>query len=238
MRIVVAAALALGLLSTLAGPARTAAVKLGDRDDSIRHVSAGLQALADDLRAMPPLKTTGGEGQVRRALVIGIDEYDELTDLNKAIGDADSFEATLKNLGFVVTIRQNIDARAFDDAIDEFVESLNPGDVAFFFFSGHGVSHEQRNFLLPADMPTLDGVRESRLERYAIDAQDLVDRIYARGVEIALVVLDACRDNPFPPDADMRAMRSFGGLQRMTPQKGAFVIYSAGVGQKALDRLG
>ncbi len=235
-RRVATAAIAVVWLAAGVQFAAAAAVKIADPEKYAR--AAGLEAVVNDLRQMAPLATKSADGQKRRALVIGINEYEELTDLNKAIGDADSLEATLKDLGFVVTVKDNIDARAFDDVLDAFVESLDKGDMAFFFFSGHGVSLEQRNFLLPADMPALDAVRESRLDRYAVDAQELVDRIYERGVEIALVVLDACRDNPFPPDADTRTMRSYGGLQRMTPQKGAFVIYSAGVGQKALDRLG
>lgn len=224
------------MATALRAPSFAAAIKLGDREEN-KQISE-MEALVADLRQMPPLQTSKTKGQSRRALVIGIDDYEELTDLNKAVGDADSLETTLADLGFSVTVKNNIPAREFDDAIDEFVASLKRGDVAFFFFSGHGVSYEQRNFLLPADMPALDAVRESRLDRYAVDAQDLVDRIYDKGVEIALVVLDACRDNPFPPDPDTRSMRAYGGLQRMTPQKGAFVIYSAGVGQKALDRLG
>jgi uncharacterized caspase-like protein len=221
------------------GPAYAAVVRLDDIPRVDRPArAADIAAVVEELRAMPPLRTAAAKGQARRALVIGVNDYAELTDLNKAEGDARSIEATLKDLGFQVTVKHDVTARDFDDAVDEFVASLKRGDVAFFFFAGHGVSYEQRNFLLPADMPALDAVRESRLERYAVDAQDLVDRIYGRGVEIAFIVLDACRDNPFPPDADTRAVRAYGGLARMTPQKGTFVLYSACIGQKALDRLG
>jgi uncharacterized caspase-like protein len=200
--------------------------------------SADIAAVVDRLRSMAPLRTGQAKGQARRALVIGIDDYEELTDLNKAEGDAVALRATLVDLGFDVVLERNVPVRAFDAAVQAFVRSLKRGDVAFFFFAGHGISLDQRNFLLPADMPALEGMDEIGLERYAVDAQKLVDRIYARGVEIAFVVLDACRDNPFPPEADTRSVKGFGGLARMTPQKGAFVLYSAGVGQKALDRLG
>lgn len=227
------------LLAILAVPAPAAiVVDDGEIRADVARRAADIAAIVEDLRAMPPLGQAAAKGQRRRALVIGNNDYEELADLNKAEGDAVSLQATLEELGFTVTLKRNISARDFDDAVDEFVDGLERGDVAFFFFAGHGVSYQQRNFLLPADMPALDAVRESRLERYAVDAQDLVDRIYGRGVEIAFVVLDACRDNPFPPDPDTRAVRAYGGLARMTPQKGAFVLYSAGIGQKALDRLG
>lgn len=238
-RIGAMALMAVAIAICAVGQSQAAIVKQSDyeREQAAKRV-AEMEALVEDLRQMPALNTGRAKGQARHALVIGIDDYEELVDLNKAVGDADSLQRTLEELGFAVTVKNNIAAREFDDAIDEFLAGLKRGDVAFFFFSGHGVSYEQRNFLLPADMPALDALRESRLDRYAIDTQDLVDRIYERGVEIALVVLDACRDNPFPPDPDTRSVRAYGGLQRMTPQKGAFVIYSAGVGQKALDRLG
>ncbi len=227
------------LLMVQAVPASAAiVVDDGEIRADVARRAADIAAIVEDLRAMPSLGQAAAKGQRRRALVIGNNDYEELTDLNKAEGDAVSLQATLEELGFTVTLKRNISARDFDDAVDEFVDGLERGDVAFFFFAGHGVSYQQRNFLLPADMPALDAVRESRLERYAVDAQDLVDRIYSRGVEIAFVVLDACRDNPFPPDPDTRAVRAYGGLARMTPQKGAFVLYSAGIGQKALDRLG
>lgn len=227
------------LLMVLALPA-SAAIVIDDGEirAEVARRAADIAAVVEDLRAMPSLAQAAAKGQRRRALVIGNNDYAELADLNKAVGDAVSLQATLEELGFSVTLKRNISARDFDDAVDEFVDGLERGDVAFFFFAGHGVSYQQRNFLLPADMPALEAVRESRLERYAVDAQDLVDRIYGRGVEIAFVVLDACRDNPFPPDPDTRAVRAYGGLARMTPQKGAFVLYSAGIGQKALDRLG
>lgn len=224
--------------SLIAAPAQAGLAFDGEVRADVARRADDIAAVVEDLRAMPSLKEAVSKGQRRLALVIGNNDYDELTDLNKAEGDAVSLRSTLEELGFSVTLKLNVSARDFDDAVDEFIDSLKRGDVAFFFFAGHGVSHEQRNFLLPADMPALDAVRESRLERYSVDAQDLVDRIYERGVEIAFVVLDACRDNPFPPDADTRAVRAYGGLARMTPQKGAFVLYSAGIGQKALDRLG
>lgn len=219
-------------------PAQAGLTLDGEVRPDLARRADDIAAVVEDLRAMPSLQESVSKGQRRLALVIGNNDYEQLTDLNKAEGDAVSLKSTLEELGFSVTLKLDVSAREFDDAIDGFVDSLKRGDVAFFFFAGHGVSYQQRNFLLPADMPALDAVRESRLERYSVDAQDLVDRIYERGVEIAFVVLDACRDNPFPPDPDTRSVRGYGGLARMTPQKGAFLLYSAGIGQKALDRLG
>lgn len=227
------------LLALLAAPAAMAGVAplvLGG-DGTASERAEILAALTGELAAMPALAAATSIEQRRHALVIGIDRYDELRDLNKAIGDTHSVSAALEGLGFAVTRLENVDTDAFDTALDTFYDGLGRGDVAFFFFAGHGVSFEGGNYLLPADMPALERVRASRLDRYAVDAGRIVDEIKSRGVEIAFVVLDACRDNPFPEE-DSRSARIVGGLARMTPREGAFVIYSAGIGEKALDRLG
>jgi uncharacterized caspase-like protein len=199
--------------------------------------SEALSAFAAELRSMPKLTTGRQAEQVRHALVVGIDDYEELTDLNKAVGDSSTIAETLTALGFKVTRLENLGIDAFDEALDEFYQQLAPGDIAFLFFAGHGVALDGSNYLLPADMPELRAIKASRLGRRAIDAEGIVDAIKARDVELAFVVLDACRNNPFQEDGQRGAV-PLGGLTRMMPKEGAFIIYSAGVGQTALDRLG
>jgi uncharacterized caspase-like protein len=198
---------------------------------------ADLDALTARLQAMPQLSVAASDSQRRHALVIGIDEYEGLTDLRKAVGDSKTIAGTLEGLGFAVTRLENLGIDAFDEALDGFYDSVKAGDIAFVFFAGHGVAMDGVNFLLPADMPELRSIKSSRLERYAVDAGRIVDELKERGVELAFVVLDACRNNPFPQE-DQRGAAAMAGLQRMMPKEGAFVIYSAGIGQTALDRLG
>ncbi|MBX3531859.1 MAG: caspase family protein [Rhizobiaceae bacterium] len=198
---------------------------------------ADLDALTARLQAMPQLSTAIADGQQRHALVIGIDDYEGLADLRKAVGDSKTIADTLQGLGFTVTRAENLGIDAFDETLDDFYESVRAGDIAFVFFAGHGVAMDGVNYLLPADMPELRSIKSSRLERYAVDAGRIVDELKARGAELAFVVLDACRNNPFPQD-DQRGGTAMAGLQRMMPKEGAFVIYSAGIGQTALDRLG
>lgn len=223
-------------------PAQAGVMKLGDwKPDEERRSAAqrlaDLDALAARLQAMPQLSTGASDGQKRHALVIGIDDYEGLTDLRKAVGDSVTIAATLEGLGFTVARLENLGIDAFDEALDDFYDSVKAGDIAFVFFAGHGVAMDGVNFLLPADMPELRSIKSSRLERYAVDAGRIVDELKERGAELAFVVLDACRNNPFPQD-DQRGAAAMAGLQRMMPKEGAFVIYSAGIGQTALDRLG
>jgi hypothetical protein len=221
-----------------AGPA-TAGVKILPLEEP-KSAGAGsseeIAGVIAKLRALPPLpKGTATQGH-RKALVIGNDAYEGLDRLNKAVGDARTLGATLKDLGFVVTTIENAGVERFDEALVSFYESLGEGDVALFFFSGHGVADGDNNYLLPVDMPKLTELERGKLKRNAVDASDIVAEIKGRGVRLAFIVLDACRDDPFALE-DGRSAVSAGGLARMKPTEGAFVIYSAGIRQKALDRL-
>lgn len=199
--------------------------------------SPALAAATAELARLPPLTQAPSRPQRRLALVVGVDDYAELKDLDKAVGDSRGIAEALTALGFGVTRLENVGADRFDEALDTFYDSLQEGDVAFFFFAGHGIAFDGVNFLLPADMPALDDVRASRLARAAVNAQEIMEQIRARGVETVFLVLDACRDSPFP-QPPTRGARALGGLAEMEAQDGAFVLYSAGVGEQALDALG
>jgi len=172
----------------------------------------------------------------RRAFVVGNDRYTAIPALRKAVGDAKSISGALALLGFEVTMHENLARDGFDDALDAFYGTLEEGDIAVFYYSGHGIAVEGTNYLLPVDTPEIDSDDARRIRREAVDANEVVEMLSERGVQLALVVLDACRDDPFARD-DTRGARSAAGLAPITPNKGVFVIYSAGVGEKALDRL-
>lgn len=179
---------------------------------------------------------TEGTGN-RHALVIGIDDYAHLDPLMKAENDAIAVNEALEALGFKVTLLTGLGVDAFDEALAAFYNRLSAGDTAVFFFAGHGVADGATNYLLPVDMPRLDTTENPRLARNAIDATQVLSEIRARGVELALVILDACRDDPFAIDGVRGGRPVQRGLARIEAEQGAFVIYSAGVGQTALDRL-
>lgn len=198
---------------------------------------AVLQSLYDQLAALPKISAQESAAGKRRALVIGNNDYVNIDPLTKAEGDAGTISAALTTLGFETTMLEDVDRDRFDDALDAFYTSLHEGDVAVFYFSGHGLAHEGVNYLLPVDIPMLEPDDGRKLRREAVDAAEVAAEIRNRGVELALIVLDACRDAPFEREGTKGAMR-LGGLAQMEPQRGVFVIYSAGVGQQALDRLG
>ncbi|WP_164742941.1 caspase family protein [Mesorhizobium sp. Z1-4] len=246
LRALVSAAFAIVLIAGQSDKAWAAAVLLDSKEIARREEAkqadraareAELKTLLDSLSTAPTIgSNAGSNGQKRVALVVGNNDYAELKDLDKAVGDAGTIADALEGLGFTVTMLENMNVDDFDVALSAFYESIGEGDIAFFFYAGHGIAAEGVNYLLPVDMPEIKPSEVRRVERNAIDATRIVSEITARGAQLAFVVLDACRDDPFPQH-DTRGASRLGGLARMTPDPGAFVIYSAGTGQTALDRL-
>lgn len=173
----------------------------------------------------------------RLALVIGIDAYDLLPPLEKAVGDAEAMSAKLGELGFSVRTVLNPDRRQFNEAVTELRTSLAPGDVAFVHFSGHGIEVAGRNLLLPRDMPLPRSGSDDFLIAEAIDLGDLTSRIADSDAAVRIFVIDACRNNPFAQKG-VRGLGSAGGLGPVATSRGSFILYSAGYAQTALDRLG
>lgn len=182
------------------------------------------------------LLATSVTAERRLALVVGIDNYENITSLQKANNDARAVAETLETLDFNVTTLLDPTRRAMNRAIAQFTFSIEPGDVVVFFFAGHGIGMDGRNYLLPADVPEAGPSDKLFIASESIAADQLSDAFNARGARLTFLILDACRNNPFPTDGT-RSLGATRGLMRMDPAEGTFVLFSAGTGQTALDRL-
>jgi hypothetical protein len=201
---------------------------------AVRRVFRGLLIVAAALLA----GLSAADAQTRRALTIGIDAYDNLPKLLKATGDARVIQATLERLGFEVDMLLNVDRRRFNRAIADFVLKLQPGDVALVHFSGHGVALDGENYLLPTDVPGPGTGDKDHLKGESIGLTSLIERIGSK-VQTQILIIDACRDNPYAA-AGTKAFSRRVGLVRVEPPSasgGVFIMYSAGYGQRALDSL-
>lgn len=170
------------------------------------------------------------------ALVIGNDDYLNVPKLQKAVNDADAVSAELERLGFAVMRSANVDQRGMSRALVEFQASVQPGDSVFFFYSGHGFEIGGTNYLLPVDVPEARSGQEDLIRDAAFPVDRIVDGFQSRGAGVTMLVLDACRDNPFAA-AGTRAIAGSRGLARVEAPVGVFVLMSAGAKQEALDRL-
>ena len=168
----------------------------------------------------------------RLALVVGNDSYKSVTPLHNARQDAKAVADVLKSAGFDVTLKQDLTLTAMKGALREFKARVNGGDEVVFYFSGHGVQFEGTNYLVPIDIVPES---EQQVADDAVPLQRVLDDLRDQKARFSLAIVDACRDNPFKG-----AGRAIGGrgLAPVTAANGQMVLYSAGAGQSALDRLG
>lgn len=204
-------------------------VFLSFRDD-LRHVIVLAMLVFTAAIAASPAHAA------RHALVVGNDAYQSIPALEKAVNDAEAVGRALESLGFDVDVGLNLTRRQMSRKLSDLERRVKPGDEVFFFFAGHGVAVGAENYLLPVDMPKpRDGeLGIVRDESHAADT--IVRRIQRAGAKVAFVVLDACRDNPFAATGT-RNIGATRGLARLDAPTGVFVLFSAGIGQAALDRL-
>ncbi len=179
---------------------------------------------------------TAGSAQDRHALVVGIDTYENVNSLMKARNDATSIHAAFEAAGVSSTLVLDPTFREMIEALTAFTEQLGPGDEAIFYFAGHGVQIDGRNFLLMSDIPQVAPGGELLLTSQSLPVDVVLEEIRDSGTRFVMLILDACRDNPFPRD-DTRGVGGERGLAAATAPEGTFIMYSAGDGQTALDRL-
>jgi hypothetical protein len=173
----------------------------------------------------------------RVALVIGNNDYKNVPKLQKAVNDARTMGDTLRQLGFTVMVAENQTRQAFSESLLAFDKALEPGDTAFFFYAGHGFEIAGQNFLLPTDVPAAGEGQEELVRDASVLADRVIERLQNKGVRTAILVFDACRNNPFERSGT-RALAGGGGLAPMTQlPEGVFSVFSAGPRQTALDRL-
>ena len=141
----------------------------------------------------------------RIAMVVGINDYQNVPKLVKAVPDALAMSAELKSLGFAVTPLLNPTRREFYAALSAITGKLQPGDTLVLHYSGHGVQIDGDNFLLPVDIPSTDSGDKEFLKSEAIALSSLVDRFRNTGVRVQILIIDACRDNPFAAGGGTRS---------------------------------
>ncbi|MDE0035515.1 MAG: caspase family protein [Deltaproteobacteria bacterium] len=172
----------------------------------------------------------------RVALVVGNAAYEHAPRLANPLNDASDIGAALVRLGFTVTKLDNADYDGMRRGLRAFTRAAATAEVALIFYAGHGIEIDGRNFLVPVDARLAS---DQDVEYEAVPL-DLVSRAVERASELRVVILDACRENPFA--VAMRragATRSIGrGLARVEPAGEFLVAYAAKGGSLAADGKG
>lgn len=166
----------------------------------------------------------------RVALVIGNGQYTQAP-LPNPENDARLIGATMKSLGFDVDLQLNLKAREFKKVLRDFGRRMDDDESAsVFFYAGHGMQIDRRNYLLPIDLNLRD---EGEVKDESIDLEDaLLSRIDRVRPRARIFIIDACRDNPFA--GRTRSLRASAGLAEMAAP-GALIAFSAAPGRTAED---
>lgn len=181
--------------------------------------------------AFPALAADSPPGaEPRVALVIGNASYKSGM-LKNPVSDARAVATKLEALGFKVLLRENLDREAMHKAVGDFAHLLQKGGVGLFYYAGHGMQVKGRNFLLPVDA---DIQSEDDVEFRGMDANFVLSRMDGAHGRINILVLDACRNNPF-----RTGNRSANpGLAQMDAPKGTLIAFSTAPGALAKDGSG
>ena len=193
-------------------------------------------ALVAAAALLSPVFAAPTQAAERVALVVGNAAYAHAPSLVNPLHDAEDIGAALSRLGFAVTRMENTGYATLRRGLWEFTRAASVSEMAVVFYAGHGIEVDQRNFLVPVDA-RLASDQDVEFEAVPLD---LVLRTVARASGLRLVILDACRKNPFA--ASMRragAMRMVGrGLARVEPAGETLVAYAAKEGTVAADGNG
>jgi hypothetical protein len=171
----------------------------------------------------------------RIALVIGNAKYVNGNTLLNPVNDATAFSAALKELGFTVMTYLDADQKTMKQAIDKFGEQLNGFNVGLFYFAGHGIQVNGDNYLIPVDA-RLEVQQD--VEYDCVNVGRLLGKMEAAGTATNIVILDACRDNPFERSWSGRGMTKGNGLAFMNAPSGSIIAYATSPGRTASDGTG
>jgi uncharacterized protein (TIGR02145 family) len=183
-----------------------------------------LFASTDTDRALKMMKV-----EQRIALVIGNNEYDHkrLGKLQNPVNDARAMKTKLEQLGFTVIYGENLRVRDMDKKLDQFTGKLKQGGVGLFFFAGHGVEHQGINYLMGKDSKVDD---KNDVKYESLPLSKALDAMQTAGNRLNIVMLDACRNDPFS--------RSGGGGLAKSTARGTFIAYATSPGDVASDGKG
>lgn len=190
---------------------------------------------ASDLRLINFEVGDGVQNQKRVALVIGNSAYQNVAPLRNASNDAKLMTDVLKDLGFEVITAIDADRNAMRDKVYQFGDKIAAEKaVGLFFYAGHGLQVDGINYLVPV---TANITRRESVEDECFSIEKVLGQMTFAKNDLNIIILDACRDNPFA--GTTRAVKGEGGgLAQLNAPKGTFIAFSTSPGKTAADGTG
>ncbi len=177
------------------------------------------------------------------ALLVGNSDYSNLAadfQLVTPGNDVRAIGQKFTELGFEVVVRENLGRQEFLDTVLDFANKLTRGDIAVFYYAGHGVNFGSGNLFLPSDIPAPRAIgkgEEARIAANTISESQIKEVLGDVRPRVFFAIFDACRNNPLKVAGNTRSLGNQNGMVITQPEEGVAVLYSAGERQEALDRL-
>lgn len=209
------------------------------RRNTLRRLAAfGLATMG----TVSPGLTRSARIELRSAILIGNAAYADAR-LRNPVNDAQAMDATLRRLGFSTQLKADAGRDEMIELLRVYLRRAEHSDVRLVFFAGHGVQWQGRNYLIPVDATIRD---ESDLATQSVDLSAIVDRLSSLRQGVNIIIVDACRNNPYTPSlsalADARRLRTrggmpspAGGLAPVMAPGGTLIAFSTAPGAIAVD---
>jgi hypothetical protein len=195
-------------------------------------VSSVDQNMDKSSSAKQTVQNTISINEKRIALVIGNSNY-KSNILANPENDARAMKTALQNVGFTVFEYENLDYSSLKRAIDTFGEKLKGNDVGLFYYAGHGIQSKGYNYLVPVDAQLQT---EQEVEYDCVQADRILAKMEGSGNKVNIIILDACRNNPF--ERAWTRSATGRGLAFMNAPGGTLIAYATSPGSTASDGSG
>ncbi len=182
--------------------------------------------------------TADTRASARVALVIGMSGYAAVPALKNTVNDARALAGTLEGMGFQVDVLMDATKAETVQELQDFAFLAETADIALIYYAGHGVSVQGTTFLIPVDARV-------QVAKDIVTASVTMDQMLAAvdgARKMSILILDSCRDNPFPDVIDLRdpevakgLTTGAGGLAAPAPERGTLVAFAARDGEVAMD---
>ena len=216
----------------------SASTNYSDEKSVQQEAREHLSSLSDGITVTPPNSEYDDKPHLisnqgkRVALVVGNSHYQNVAPLTNPANDARLMAETLRELGFKLVgdgPQLDLDKAAFDNAVQSFGNQLQGGDVGLFYYAGHGVQVRGSNYLVPI---SANPTKEADVDFQMLDANLVLRQMEGAGTKLNIVILDACRNNPFGG----RGLRSAtSGLAQMQAPEGTLISFATQPGNVAQD---
>ena len=168
-------------------------------------------------------KNYGTENKV--ALIIGNSNYDHFSSLKNTLNDAEDMRKILKDKGFDVLYLKDANLESMENMVEKFSMKLRKGGVGFFYYAGHGIEVEGKNYLVPVEAKIS---KKSKVKYRSLPIDMIIDEMEESRNRLNIVVLDSCRNDPFSRSGG-------GGLAQINNAKGMYIAFATAPGKVASD---